>query len=136
MPAEEQAEFFHQKVEPLLREHCYECHSHESGQMESGLALDWKSGWATGGERGPAIMPGQPDASLLIRAIQHRDAELMMPEEKLADGHIETLIQWVRDGAYDDRTVEPQSAGRVGLVVAQAARCAAGSHCQGSGVGG
>ena len=77
--------------------------------MESGLALDWKSGWVTGGKRGPAIVPGQPDASLLIRAIQHSDPELKMPEAKLADGHIETLIQWVRAVAYDDRTVEPRS---------------------------
>lgn len=106
--ADDRAEFFHQKVEPLLREHCYECHSHESSQIESGLALDWKSGWATGGERGPAIVPGQPDASLLIRAIRHIDAELMMPEEKLADEQIETLVQWVSDGAFDDRIVEPQ----------------------------
>ncbi len=108
LPAEDPAEFFHQKVEPLLREHCYECHSHESGEMEGGLALDWKSGWATGGDRGPAIIPGKPDASLLIRAIRHSDAELMMPEEKLADEQIETLVQWVRDGAFDDRIVEPK----------------------------
>jgi hypothetical protein len=107
--AEDQAEFFHQKVEPILRQHCYDCHSHEAGQMESGLALDWKSGWVTGGERGPAIVPGRPDASLLIRAVEHSDPELAMPEEKLADGDIDTLIQWVRDGAYDDRTVEPRS---------------------------
>ena len=39
MPAEEQAEFFHQKVEPILRQHCYDCHSHQAGQMESGLRL-------------------------------------------------------------------------------------------------
>jgi hypothetical protein len=110
LPADDPAEFFHQKVEPLLREHCYECHSHESGEMESGLALDWKSGWETGGDRGPALIPGQPDPSLLIRAIRHSDAELMMPEEKLADEQIETLVQWVRDGAFDDRVVEPQQA--------------------------
>ncbi|MFN4905487.1 MAG: c-type cytochrome domain-containing protein, partial [Planctomycetota bacterium] len=47
-------EFFHDQVLPLLKKHCYTCHSHASGQMESGLALDWKSGWTQGGSRGPA----------------------------------------------------------------------------------
>jgi hypothetical protein len=43
-----EAERFHQQVEPILREHCYPCHSHAAGQMENGLALDWKSGWVEG----------------------------------------------------------------------------------------
>lgn len=108
--AEEDAAFFHEKVEPLLRRFCFGCHSHQSGQMESGLALDWKSGWMQGGRRGPAIVPGHPENSLLVRAIQHRDPELRMPEEKLADQHIETLIEWIRRGAYDDRIAPPQPA--------------------------
>ncbi|MEI8213554.1 MAG: PSD1 and planctomycete cytochrome C domain-containing protein [Planctomycetota bacterium] len=107
--AEDAADTFHQKVEPILRRHCYACHSHASGQMESGLSLDWKSGWVTGGDRGPAIVPMQPEASLLIRAIEHSDAELKMPEEKLHPDDIAILIAWVRQGAFDDRTIEPQA---------------------------
>ena len=101
-------EFFHEKVLPLFKKHCYGCHSHASGQMESGLALDWKSGWAKGGSRGPAIVPERPDASLLIRAVEHSDADLKMPDEKLSDIEIQILREWVKRGAYDDREIEPQ----------------------------
>ncbi|MFO0426462.1 MAG: c-type cytochrome domain-containing protein, partial [Planctomyces sp.] len=102
------SEFFHQRVEPVLKRHCYECHSHNSGVMESGLALDWKNGWVTGGKRGPAIVPGRPEESLLIRAISHLDEHLKMPEEKLAEDQIATLTEWVRSGAWDDRVAEPK----------------------------
>ena len=105
--ADDQADFFHQQVEPILRQHCYGCHSHASGQMENGLALDWKSGWVVGGDRGPAIVPGNPDESLLIHAIEHRDGDLKMPDEKLAAAEIDVLVQWVRQGAFDDRVVAP-----------------------------
>ncbi|MFZ4081846.1 MAG: PSD1 and planctomycete cytochrome C domain-containing protein [Pirellula sp.] len=101
-------EFFHEKVLPLFKKHCYACHSHASGQMESGLALDWKSGWAKGGSRGPAIVPERPDASLLIRTVEHSDADLKMPDEKLSDIEIQILREWVNRGAYDDREIEPQ----------------------------
>ena len=101
-------DFFHDKVLPLFKKHCYACHSHASGQMESGLALDWKSGWAKGGSRGPAIVPERPDASLLIRAVEHSDADLKMPDEKLSDIEIQILREWVKRGAFDDREIEPQ----------------------------
>jgi hypothetical protein len=101
------AKRFHQQVEPILREHCYPCHSHAAGQMENGLALDWKSGWVKGGDRGPAIVPGKPDESLLVRAIRHVDPDLKMPEEQLDPTEIETLVEWVRQGAFDDREITP-----------------------------
>ncbi|MBX3423368.1 MAG: PSD1 domain-containing protein [Pirellulaceae bacterium] len=103
----QQADFFHNQVEPILRSNCFSCHSHEAQTMEGGLSLDWKSGWASGGTRGPAIVPGKPEESWLIRAIQHQDASLAMPEQKLSAADIEVLVRWVRDGAWDDRTLEP-----------------------------
>lgn len=109
LQADEQAEYFHQMVEPILREHCYDCHSHAADQMESGLALDWKSGWSKGGDRGPAIVPGKPEQSLLIRAVQHGDPDLMMPENKLDAADIEILVEWVRRGAFDDREAAPKA---------------------------
>ncbi len=98
---------FQQQVEPILRKRCYGCHSHTSGTMEGGLTLDWKSGWATGGNRGPAIIPGQVEQSLLIRAIRHVDPDLKMPEEKLPDQEIAVLTDWVARGAFDPRTTKP-----------------------------
>ncbi len=93
-----EADFFHSRVISVLTNRCYSCHSHSSGQMEGGLVLDWKSGWAQGGERGPAIIPTQPDDSLLIQAVEHSHSELQMPEERLPPEEIEVLREWVNGG--------------------------------------
>lgn len=100
--------FFFERVLPIFQQHCYDCHSHDGGVMEGGLALDWRSGWSEGGDRGPAIVPGDPDNSILIQAIRHTDAELVMPEEKLSDEEIAILVQWVQSGAHDPRVAKPQ----------------------------
>lgn len=99
--------FFRDSVEPILRKHCYECHSHATGEMEGDLTLDWKSGWQTGGSRGVAIVPGSPESSLLIKAIRHTDPDLQMPDTKLSDQDIATLTKWVKRGAHDPRTTKP-----------------------------
>lgn len=104
--AEATDDFFKRKVEPILRQRCYECHSH-AHKIESGLALDWRSGWEIGGSRGPAVKPGEPAASWLIRAILHSDRELQMPAEKLPAEEIEVLVQWVNNGAVDPRVNQP-----------------------------
>lgn len=101
--------FFRDSVEPILRSRCYECHSHAAGTMESGLSLDWRSGWQRGGDRGTAIVPGKPDNSLLIQAVRHAHSELKMPEEKLPAAEIEVLVQWVQQGAQDPRVTQPTS---------------------------
>jgi len=108
--AEDPAATFRDQVEPILARRCLACHSHAAGQIEGNLALDWKSGWATGGDRGPAILPGSPDESLLIRAVRHVDADLKMPDDKLPDEEIAILEAWVRDGAIDPRVAEPATA--------------------------
>lgn len=101
-------DFFRESVEPILRERCYECHSHSAGEISSGLTLDWKSGWETGGDRGPAVIPGDPESSLLIQAVRHSDPELKMPDEKLSDDEIAILTEWVKRGAVDPRVLQPQ----------------------------
>ena len=81
--------------------------------MEGGLTLDSKSGWATGGDSGPAIVPGKPDESLLIKAVRFDDPDLQMPpEEKLTDEEIALLVNWVQRGAVDPRKeASPSAAG-------------------------
>lgn len=101
--------FFRDIVEPILRKHCYECHSHVSGVMEGDLTLDWQNGWKTGGSRGTAIIPGDPESSLLIKAIRHSDPELQMPEKKLSDKEIVILTKWVKNGSQDPRITKPIS---------------------------
>lgn len=96
--------FFAEKIEPLLRTHCYECHSHAENVMEGGLTLDSRSGWAEGGDRGPAIVPGKAAESLLIKAVRRNDTDLRMPpDEKLVDEKIELLVEWINSGAPDPR---------------------------------
>ncbi len=107
--ANDDDQIFREAVEPILKDRCYECHSHESDEISSGLTLDWKSGWQRGGERGSAIVPGDPDGSLLIQAIRHTDPDLKMPQEKLPDHEIEVLVEWVQRGASDPRIAKPET---------------------------
>ncbi|MDA7888761.1 DUF1549 domain-containing protein, partial [Akkermansiaceae bacterium] len=101
-------EFFAGKVEPLLQKHCFKCHSHDAGKMKGGLTLDSQSGWATGGDSGPAIIPGNPDESLLIKAIRYEDSDFEMPPKKqLAPDEIAVLVEWVQRGAPDPRKGRP-----------------------------
>ncbi|MCH2203721.1 MAG: DUF1553 domain-containing protein [Fuerstiella sp.] len=101
-------EFFENHVRPILADHCYDCH----GEVEASgkLRLDLKSGWERGGEAGPAIVPGDPSSSLLVRAVSWRDQDLKMPPEeaggKLSDKDIAVLTEWIRNGAVDPRTGE------------------------------
>jgi hypothetical protein len=105
--AAEPAAFFRQHIEPLLESQCYECHSHRSGKMKGGLTLDSRSGWAEGGESGPAILPGDPEASRLIRAVRRVDPDhAMPPKQALAADQVEALVTWVRQGAHDPRVAE------------------------------
>jgi hypothetical protein len=94
-------EFFRLEVEPLLAAHCHECHSHAARRFKGRLALDSAAAVMTGGERGPAVEAGEPDSSLLIRAIRHEIPDLKMPHGKpqLPAVAISILERWVRDGA-------------------------------------
>lgn len=104
---ESPSEFFDSQVLPILREKCLGCHSHAARSMEGGLTLDSKSGWSAGGDRGPAIVPGNPDASLVVKAVRFDDPDLQMPpDDKLSEAEIATLVHWIKTGASDPRTVE------------------------------
>lgn len=100
--------FFENKIAPILQQRCYECHSHDSDEVEGGLVLDSRSGWETGGGRGPAVVPGKPDESLLIEAIRYENEELQMPpeENKLPAEEIALLEKWIAMGAPDPRQVK------------------------------
>ena len=74
-------EFFESNIRPTLVKHCYECHSVEKDSAESGLTLDTREGLRRGGDRGPTIVLGRPDESLLIKAVSHSDPDLQMPPD-------------------------------------------------------
>jgi hypothetical protein len=96
--------FFDSKVLPILQQRCFECHSHGT-KIKGGLALDSRSGWAEGGDNGPAIKPGQLEESLVIKAVRYVDSEFEMPPKaKLPASEIAILEEWVKLGAHDPRT--------------------------------
>ena len=101
--ADDGIEFFEDKIETVLMDRCYKCHSEESDEPAGGLLLDSKAGIRRGGETGPAVVPEDIDESLLISAIEYRDLE-MPPNEKLDDEVIEDFRQWIKMGAPDPRS--------------------------------
>ncbi len=102
-------EFFESKVRPLLVEHCYECHSEKSKKLKAELYLDSREDILKGGESGPAVVPGDPDDSLLMSAVLYESFE-MPPRGRLKDDQIAILRKWIQDGAY--WPAEPNSANR------------------------
>jgi hypothetical protein len=108
MAAEDKAgmEFFEGKIRPILVDHCYPCHSHESGKAKGGLLLDNRDALLKGGDNGPVIKPGDANASLLIRAVRYTNDDLQMPpkNKKLAATQIAALETWINMGAPDPRT--------------------------------
>jgi len=98
-PTREQVEFFEKQVRPLLVEHCYSCHSQAKGSLGGDLALDSRAALLEGGGSGPAVIPGNPEKSPLIKAIGYA-GKLKMPKKyKLKDQEIAVLTAWVKDGA-------------------------------------
>ena len=96
----EGVEFFETHIRPLLIQHCYECHSADAKKLKANLSLDTRQGWETGGDSGPAIVPGKPEESLLIKAVSHLNGDLEMPPKtKLPDQDIARLKEWIAMGA-------------------------------------
>jgi hypothetical protein len=72
----DQIDFFETKIRPILATQCYSCHT--SSKL-GGLRLDSREALLSGGVSGPAITPGKPDESLLIRAVRQTEERLKMP---------------------------------------------------------
>ena len=97
-PSAQDIEFFERKVRPVLADNCYSCHSSSSKKIKAGLVVDSRQGLLEGGDSGEALIPGEPDDSLLISAIRYEDYE-MPPKGKLSDEQIADLEKWVALGA-------------------------------------
>ena len=93
-------EFFKQKISPLLKEHCYRCHSGESEKIQGGLRVDSRSGLVRGGDSGPAVIAGNAAKSPLIQALRHEGGMAMPPKsDKLPDSVIVDFVTWIDQGA-------------------------------------
>jgi hypothetical protein len=90
--------FFELNVRPVLAGRCLKCHGGE--KVNGGLRVDSRAALLKGGRSGPAVVPGDPEKSLLLKAVRHTDADLQMPpREKLAAAVVADLAAWVKQGA-------------------------------------
>jgi len=101
----EQRDFFENRIRPIFAETCQVCHSSDVDEPKGNLRLDSRAGWMQGGDRGPVIVPAQPDQSLLIEAVRYANTDLQMPPDgKLAEDDIASLVKWIEMGAPDPRS--------------------------------
>ena len=89
-------EFFEKSVRPILAARCQGCHG--STKQKGGLRLDARAALIAGGLTGPAVVPGNPEESLLVDAINYGETYQMPPKSKLPDQEIATLTEWVKRG--------------------------------------
>jgi len=99
--APDDAELFEKKIRPLLHASCIPCHGPD--KSKAGLRLDSRGALLRGGDSGPAIKPGDPEGSLLLKAIRQGDPDLAMPPKKaakkLSDDQVRAFESWIRAGA-------------------------------------
>src|SRR5262245_21102977 len=101
-------EFFERKIRPLFSAHCFDCHGPD--KQEGELRLDGHAAVLAGGNRGPAVVPGDPETSPLVRAVRYTDEDFQMPPSgKLDDPEIASIVEWVRRGAPGPRDSPPSS---------------------------
>jgi mono/diheme cytochrome c family protein len=110
-PSAAELEFFEKEVRPLFVANCGECHG--ADEQWAGLRLDSRASLLGGGDSGAAIVPGDPEKSLLIAAVRQTGDLQMPPDGKLADEQIAVLERWVAIGAPwpdDDGIAEDERA--------------------------
>jgi cytochrome c553 len=94
--------FFETRIRPVLVTHCYKCHSQDAGKDKGGLQLDSRAAMHKGGDSGPAVVPGDPGASILLEALAYETLR-MPPSKKLPDEVIADFRKWIEMGAPDPR---------------------------------
>jgi len=102
-------EMFETRIRPLLASNCFACHTQSA---MGGLRVDSRDALLKGGDTGPAIVPGDPDKSTLLKVLQHTDGYPRMPRgrAKLAQDDIEAVASWIRGGAIWPGTTETAAA--------------------------
>ena len=95
---------FNRDIRPLLSDRCFQCHGPDEKQRESGLRLDERGAALLPAESGAlAIVPGDSDASELVRRILADDPDEVMPPPEigkpLSAAEKELLRKWVAEGA-------------------------------------
>ena len=101
-------DFFKDKVLPVFEQNCVGCHGEKI--QRSGLDLRTEEAALKGGTRGAAIVPGQPEKSLLYKLVTHKEEPAMPMGGKLSDAEIAVIAEWIK--ALQPKTVAaaPESA--------------------------
>jgi hypothetical protein len=99
-------DFFESKIRPVLVEQCFSCHSAKDKKLRGGLALDSRAAILKGGDNGPALVPGHPEKSLLLKAMHHNGDLKMPPKGKLSAAVLADFEKWIRDGAQAPQGAE------------------------------
>jgi hypothetical protein len=97
-PGQEPKIDYNWDVRPILSDNCYRCHGPDAKSRMAGMRLDQKENYAK------AIVPGNPDASEMIKRITATDPARRMPPprasaKQLTAAEVATLKEWVRQGA-------------------------------------
>src|SRR4051794_39152675 len=94
------ADALEKQVRAILESNCFRCHSHQAGKSKGGLMLDSHAAQLKGGDGGPAVVAGDAEKSLLLKAVRYADENLKMPPKgKLPDADIAILQDWIKAGA-------------------------------------
>jgi mono/diheme cytochrome c family protein len=95
--AAEPDRLFREQVAPIFEQRCVRCHGARS--PKGGLSLVTGEGLRRGGETGPAIVPGNPDESLLIDMISGDKPQMPWKDAPLTKAQVESLRRWIQHGA-------------------------------------
>src|SRR5262245_7158063 len=89
---------FHRDVRPVLAKHCLSCHDKKP---RGGLKLTSRKEALAGGDSGPAVVPGRPDKSEMVKRLNHADPERRMPPagREMPDADRRVLEKWIAQGA-------------------------------------
>jgi mono/diheme cytochrome c family protein len=90
---------FVERFQPIVSKNCSGCHT--EGGHAGGLRLDDYASLLKGGDHGPAIVPGDPQASLVMKALRHEKVDQMPPAGKLSDADIRAIERWIKDVAHE-----------------------------------
>ena len=97
-PADAKVAFFEKKIRPLLAGHCYACHSADT-KPAGQLRVDDRNGLLAGGNGGPAVVPGKPAESLLLKRVAGGKRQMPLEGDHLSAEEVADLTAWIADGA-------------------------------------
>ncbi|MDG2399680.1 MAG: PSD1 and planctomycete cytochrome C domain-containing protein [Akkermansiaceae bacterium] len=94
---------FNSHIRPLLSDHCFVCHGFDPNSREANLRLDTPEGAFADRKSGSAILPGDPEKSLIWKRIISDDPDDMMPPPdhllKLDAEEKKLIYRWIKEGA-------------------------------------